>query len=525
MEQQDVDTIRDLDVSSILSNQAGRMGTNDRVEFNFTDADLKSALGLAATDALSSSYKIDVELSGSGNAYVMNLVVINGANKIVIGSVNLNWDSDPFGNLSRSEYNLGAFLDQDKQSYITENADGTYSLSTNAISSFSLSSAVQFERVGEIIDTSAAEVIAGARTGDFMVMTGGNDLMTGGLGSDRYEARIVGQTGNSAKSNGDVVINELGRTSGGKEEDAVLIEGVKDIADLSFTRTTLAGEGAGDTLKIDYTQVRKFDDVDTAANEIGKDHATGSISIFNQFSVSQSDLYQVEKLIVAEESEDSTNQDLLSNTYYFADVEGETGSGATEAVAGNGSINTSDSTAGTSAAGDYLVADADVNSIMVGTAGRNDVFEINAATTASAQQTVGSQTIAAQNQEVFIYGMRTSNTLDLDTVKIDLNAGTALTSPDGTSSFTNALSGGSTKTGTLKVSFDKGTADTADDFTVDFGVSVTNITGGQKVSFTYDSDLDPTDGKSTDNVTMDLFFADAGNIDSTTLINRIQWES
>ncbi len=121
--------------------------------------------------------------------------------------------------------------------------------------------------------------------------------------------------------------------------------------------------------------------------------------------------------------------------------------------------------------------------------------------------------------------MRSSNTLDLDTVKIDLNAGTALTSPDGTSSFTNALSGGSTKTGTLKVSFDKGTADTADDFTVDFGVSVTNITGGQKVSFTYDSDLDPTDGKSTDNVTMDLFFADAGNIDSTTLINRIQWES
>ena len=234
----DVDTIRDLDVSSILSNQAGRMGTNDRVEFNFTNADLKTALGLGAGDALSSSYKIDVELSGSGNAYVMNLVVIDGANKTVIGSVNLNWDSDPFGSLSRAEYNLGAFLDQDKQSYITENADGTYSLSTSGLSSFSLSSAVQFERVGEIIDTSAAEVIAGARTGDFMVMTGGNDLMTGGLGSDRYEARIVGQTGNSAKSNGDVVINELGRTSGGLEEDAVLIEGVKDIADLSFTRTT-----------------------------------------------------------------------------------------------------------------------------------------------------------------------------------------------------------------------------------------------------------------------------------------------
>ena len=87
------------------------------------------------------------------------------------------------------------------------------------------------------------------------------------------------------------------------------------------------------------------------------------------------------------------------------------------------------------------------------------------------------------------------------------------------------LSGGSTKTGTLQVLFDKGTANAADDFTVDFGVSVTNITGGQKVSLTYDSDLDATDGSSTDNVTMDLFFADAGNIDSTTLINRIQWES
>ena len=110
-------------------------------------------------------------------------------------------------------------------------------------------------------------------------------------------------------------------------------------------------------MKIDYTQVRKFDDVDTAANEIGLDHATGSISIFNQFSLSQSNLYQVEKLIVAEESEDSTNQDLLSNTYYFADVEGETGSGATEAVAGNGSIDVTDGTAGTSSAGDHLVAE------------------------------------------------------------------------------------------------------------------------------------------------------------------------
>ncbi|MDC0395110.1 Ig-like domain-containing protein, partial [Alphaproteobacteria bacterium] len=519
-----VDTIHDLDVSSILSNQAGRMGTNDRIEFNFSDADLKTALGLTTGDALASSYIVDVQLSGSGNSYVMDLVVINGDITTVIGSVNLDWDTDPFGSLSRSEYNLGAFLDQDKQSYITENADGTYSLNTASITSFSLSSAVQFERIGEIIDTSAAEVISGARTGDFFVMSGGNDLMTGGLGSDRYEARILGQTEATAKTNGDVVINELGRTSGGLEEDAVLIEGVSDIADLSFTRTTLAGEGSGDTLRIDYTQVRAIDDVDTIGNEVGSAHASGSISIFNQFSVSQSNLYQVEKLIVAGESEDATNQNLVSNTYYFADVEGENASGESEVVSA-GAIDTEDATSGVTTGGDHLSAEADINSIMIGTAGRNDTFEVDAATSASAQQVVGAQTIAAVNQEVWIYGMRSGDTFDLDTIKINLNSGTALTSPETVSTSLSALSGSAVKTGTLGVILDRGTADSSDDLTINFGLSVTEISGGQKVSLTYDSDLDESDGSTTDNVTMDLFFADAGNIDSTTLINRIQWES
>ena len=519
-----VDTIRDLDVSSILSSQAGRIGTNDRIEFNFSDSELKMALGLANEDTLASSYTIDAELTGSGNSYVMDLVVISAGSKTVIGSVNLDWDVDPFGSLNRSEFNLGAFLDQDKQSYITGNADGTYSLDTASISSFSLSSAVQFERVGEIIDTSASEVIAGARTGDFFVMSGGNDLMTGGLGSDRYEARITGQTEASAKSNGDVVINELGRTSGGLEEDAVMIEGVSDIADLSFTRTTLAGEGSGDTLKIDYTQVRTVDDVDTVQNEIGSVHASGSISIFNQFSSSQSNLYQVEKLIVADESGDPTTQNLVSNTYYFADVEGENASGNSELVSG-GAIDTEDATSGAISGGDHLSAEADVNSIMIGTAGQNDTFEIDAATSSLAQQTASSQTIAAVNQEVWIYGMRSGDTLDLDTIKINLNSGTALSSPETATTSLSTLTGAAVKTGTLGVILDKGTADTSDDLTINFGLSVTEITGGQKISLTYDSDLDESDGTTTDNVTMDLFFADAGNIDSTTLINRIQWES
>ena len=264
--------------------------------------------------------------------------------------------------------------------------------------------------------------------------------------------------------------------------------------------------------------------MDTIGNEVGSAHASGSISIFNQFSVSQSNLYQVEKLIVADESEDATNENLVSNTYYFADVEGENASGESEAVSA-GAIDTADATSGVTAGGDHLSADADINSIMIGTAGRNDTFEVDAATSASEQQVVGAQTIAAVNQEVWIYGMRSGDTFDLDTVKINLNSGTALTSPETVSTSLSALSGSAVKTGTLGVILDRGTADSSDDLTINFGLSVTEITGGQKVSLTYDSDLDESDGSTTDNVTMDLFFADAGNIDSTTLINRIQWES
>ena len=517
------DTIRDLDVSSILSSQTGRIGTNDRIEFNFDEASLKDALGLASGDAIASSLNIDIDLIGSGNSYIMSLVVINSdGSRTEISRVNLDWENDPFGSLSREAYNLGAFLDQDAQSYLTKNADGSYALDTTA-TDFSLSAAVQFERVGEIVDTSAAEVIAGARTGDFFVMTGGDDLMTGGLGSDRYEARITGQTGIKT-TNGDVVINELGRFSGGLEEDAVLIEGVAALSDLSFSRTTLAGEGAGDTLKIDYEQYRKFDDPDTDGDQSGALHATGSISIFNQFSLTQSNLYQVEKLIIAEEGADATN--LLSQTYYFSDVMGTTNTGISEVVAADGSINTSDADNGATGVGEIHHAYADTDSVMIGTAGLNDVFEIEAATTASAQTTIGDATIASDHQETWIYGMRNNDTLDLDLIKIKLDSGTFLTAPEiGSSSISQALSGsGDTQTGAMDVVFNFGNLDASDDITINFGISVTQIAGEpvKKVSLTYDSDFD--DATTADEVTMDLFFADAGNIDSTSLLERIRFE-
>ena len=52
---------------------------------------------------------------------------------------------------------------------------------------------------------------------------------------------------------------------------------------------------------------------------------------------------------------------------------------------------------------------------------------------------------------------------------------------------------------------------------------VDGLANGEKVSLTLEGDFD---GNSQPDVsTLDLFFADAGNVDSTTLLDRIRWES
>ena len=80
--------------------------------------------------------------------------------------------------------------------------------------------AVEFVRTNQVIDTSASEVIAGARGGDIIVMSGGgDDLVSGSLGGDRYESRMIG----AAAERGTTVINELGRSGGGLEEDTILM--------------------------------------------------------------------------------------------------------------------------------------------------------------------------------------------------------------------------------------------------------------------------------------------------------------
>ena len=42
--------------------------------------------------------------------------------------------------------------------------------------------------------------------------------------------------------------------------------------------------------------------------------------------------------------------------------------------------------------------------------------------------------------------------------------------------------------------------------------------------FTFQGDFDGN-SQTTEASTLDLFFADAGNVDSTTLLDRIRWES
>ena len=189
----------------------------------------------------------------------------------------MDWESNPFGTLDPSAYILSAIEVPDSASAIAD-PDLLGSFDPTASANHVLFAALQFQRVGEIIDTSETEAIVGARTGDIFVMSGGDDVVVGGLGSDRYEARIQGTTNaNAVIQNGHVSIAELGRSAGGLEQDSVLIEGARDLSDLDFSRTTLAGEQSGRSLAIKYDQYRgaNVDDPATLQNEAGLHHAQG----------------------------------------------------------------------------------------------------------------------------------------------------------------------------------------------------------------------------------------------------------
>jgi len=293
---------------------------------------------------------------------------------------------------------------------------------------------------------------------------------------------------------GDYTVNELGRITDGLEEDVVLIEGARDLGDLTFSRTEVASEDTDATLKIDYNQYRGVENADEGIS-VDDIHGSGSITLFNQFSTTQSSIYQVEKIQIGEEQDAENASDpfaMAVKTYYIAESSDDT------SVTG---ITKGD--------GDVLSAASDVDSVMIGEAGLGDVFEISGPTSASASINPG--TIAADHQEVFIYGMVNSGGTVLDTtdqiiIKSNyLSSSTALSDPIGIGTSGTLFSG-----------------------TVGYGITSgsfedTNANDYAKISFEFGGD-DADLSSSADNYFLDLYLADAGNIDSQSLLDRIKWE-
>jgi len=336
-----------------------------------------------------------------------------------------------------------------------------------------IDASVMLERANQTIDLTSSNLVTGGIEGDIFVLAGsdtsagaGDDLVIGGLGSDRYEIRTLSRDadGNSVHADrGNVVINELGRYNG-VEEDSVLFEGVSSIADLTFARTTVAGEGEGQSLQIGYQ----------LENSNGDLAGSGTVELFNQYSLSQSHLYNVENLQIIEEMENTLEAPV--SEFSFGQVMGETSDG-----------------------GDVLAANGADNAILVGTSGKSDEFQID---------------LMDVNKDVWLYGVDTSAETS-DQISLQLNSSTALTpiSSVGTWEGNNGsfdiellLGDGSSLNVNAQISgFNEGVSD------------------GMKVSLTIEGDFDGN--QQTDVSTLDLFLADAGNVDSTSLLDRIRWES
>lgn len=515
------DTIRDFAVANILSNLTSRTNSaNDKIDFSFTNAQLLAAINAANGTNLTTlpagisaaSYEIRLGTPVVSTASTvptstdMQLWVKWSGGEAQVTSVNLNWGSSPFAALSAAD--LQDSLTGNAISYALKgvvladassgNSLGYPDLFSNLFGSetnpHQLFATVQYERVGEIIDTSAAEAVVGGSTGDIFVMMGGNDVMIGGRGSDRYEARIhETSTAGATINKGGTVINELGsRTS--VDQDVLYLEGIRDMGDLSFVRTQIASEAAGRTLRVGYEQWRGQDDLATDVNESARTiaHAEGTIDIFNQYSLTQSQ-YRVEKIAFSAEAE---NPLAVAVKSYYLGVEG--GNATATDYQGNTIAN----------AGDRVTAAMDVDSILIGDGNKVDEFIINAPTSASAAQ--GS--VAANSQDVWLYGVGNgSATDDLENLKIDMGAGSTITSVKASTTMwmveSTAADGAKSYSGATDTAFATGRT-LADGTTV------------QQATLKFNDG-----GVTTDDVYLNIFFADAGNVDSTTILDRIKWES
>ena len=322
---------------------------------------------------------------------------------------------------------------------------------------------------------SVSEVLIGSRDDDMVVMSGrGDDVFSGGLGGDLYETRLIGNAGFRGKS----LIADFGSSAKETETDTdtILIEGIRNFGDLSFERTSIAAEASRNTLEIDYKQYRDDDVWNTEDVGEGTDHcfAHGQIQIFNQFSISQRNDYSIEALQIGTEFENPL--EAAVDTYYLGVASGKA----------------EDSTEIISADNDQL-SDADVaannNWLMIGNSGTAEIFEIG-----TPNSTNTGDPNFLHSQKAIIYGFD----LALDTIKINMNSTTAVHS------------------GTLNIKRIE-TSDILQD------EALSNMLGMDRVNIEIDTDGNLT---TTDDITsVDLFFADLGNIDSSSLLEVIHFEN
>jgi len=459
-QESDTDTVADFDVSSFFANVSGRSSTtNDRADFLLTEQQIvekMKALDATATlDSLSALKELNegslpfyVKLSGgdikssavgSSGAVsaTLELHLKWGNFDIVVSQVQMAWDTNPFASLpvvdpitgNPAIYWLKAYIQPQSDSsafdLFPEISESLFSTTQGIIR---VSASLMFERDGQIMDLTRNDATVGTRAGDIFYIGGEEngfedenedevddvkDIVVGGRGADLYEVRVEGVTNGTPYNHGTTIVNDLGSRTGA-EQDAVLIEGIRSLADIDFARTTVAGEGEDRSLQINYTQRRGVDDLSTSQDETaagGMVHAEGVIEVFNQYTLSQPQ-YRVEKLVIAGEAENPMAAAV--KTYYLGVAETPT--------------------AGMD--GDKLQALAGRYSTLVGNEGKDDEFVIAFPGEVAANVT--------DTQEVWIYGWK--DALD----KITIN-----NLPDSDVTISEDANGSD---GSFKVSYQSGNA-------------------------------------------------------------------
>ena len=180
--------------------------------------------------------------------------------------------------------------------------------------------------------------------------------------------------------------------------------------------------------------------------------------MFNQYSLSQSHLYNVENLQIIDEVENTLEASV--SEYSFGDVMGSTSDG-----------------------GDILAAMGSDNAILVGSNGKSDEFRTD---------------LMDVNKDVWLYGFDKDGP-NADSVVLDLNASTALSPVTGMN-----VIGQTSSSFDLELLLGDGSTVSVSGQISEF---VDGLANGEKVSLTLEGDFD---GNSQPDVsTLDLFFADA----------------